>query len=193
VVQALKVKVGDKDQGRRDRDPAGLAAPPAPGCPGSHAVGRSWHRPRPAPPAAPGRNHADSTRRPPPSQGAARLSTIRKLARSSACRWLSEGRGPKAHHPEDVRPSSRRYGGTIAVAVGEGAARRRRRRQCLPGLPAWRGRLRHSGRSEGLSRIEKISGPVLHRSWIVITASGGRHRERGVPVATNKEEKSGVR
>ncbi len=218
VVQALKVKVGDKVskgtaiatlQGAGGAAPAPAAA--APSAPSAAAAAA----PAPAAAAPPAGEKAIPTaalpaHEPTAPQGALPHAspTIRKLARELGVP-LAEvtGSGPKGRiTQEDVQAfvkavmagakstqaqAAKAPGG--AAAAGGGA---------FPGLPAWPqvdfAKFGPIEKKE-LSRIKKISGPVLHRNWVVIPHVTN-HDDADITeleafrVATNKEnEKSGVK
>ena len=131
--------------------------------------------------------------------------TIRKLARELGVP-LDEvkGSGPKGRiTQEDVQ--ALRQGGDGRQHADPGAGRRRRRRRrrgrrrrCPACCRGRRSTSPSSGRSrrKDLSRIKKISGPALHRNWVMIPHVTN-HDDADITdleafrVATNKEnEKS---
>ena len=218
VVQALKVKVGDKVskgsaiatlQGAGGAAPAAAAAP-RPRRPAAPAPAAA---PAAAAPPAGGEDAADG--------GAAGARADRAAGRLAACladdpqarprarRAAGRGEGQRAegpHHP-GRRPGLRqggdgRHAATQAQAAKAPSAGAAAGGGAFPGLPAWPqvdfAKFGPIEKKE-LSRIKKISGPVLHRNWVVIPHVTN-HDDADITeleafrVATNKEnEKSGVK
>jgi pyruvate dehydrogenase E2 component (dihydrolipoamide acetyltransferase) len=216
VVQALKVKVGDKVskgtaiatlQGTGGAAPAApAAAAPAPSAapaPASApAAAAPPHAEKPLPTAA------LPAHEPTAPQGALPHAspTIRKLARELGVPLVEvKGSGPKGRITQEdvqafvkaVMAGTRTTQAQAAKAPSAAAAG-----GAFPGLPAWPqvdfAKFGPIEKKE-LSRIKKISGPVLHRNWVVIPHVTN-HDDADITeleafrVATNKEnEKSGVK
>ena len=210
VLKALKVKIGDKvakGSAIATLEVAGgsaAAAPPA----------ASASSPAPAPAAAPSGERVAPTaalpaHEPNAPQGALPHAspTIRKLARELGVP-LGEvkGSGPKGRiTQEDVQ------GFVKAVMAGTRQTRAQASKApsaaasaggSFPGMPAWPqvdfAKFGPIEKKE-LSRIKKISGPVLHRNWVLIPHVTN-HDDADITdleafrVLTNKEnEKSGVK
>jgi pyruvate dehydrogenase E2 component (dihydrolipoamide acetyltransferase) len=221
VVQALKVKVGDKVskgtaiatlQGASGATSASATAPaPTPAPPAAAAAA-----PAPAPAAAPG--HSERTlptaalpaHEPTAPQGALPHAspTIRKLARELGVPLAEvKGSGPKGRiTQEDVQAFVKAVMAgtqqTQAQAAKAPAAGATAGGGGLPGVAAWpQVDFAKFGPIEkkDLSRIKKISGPALHRNWVMIPHVTN-HDDADITdleafrVATNKEnEKSGVK
>ena len=185
VVQALKVKVGDKVskgtaiatlQGTGGAAPAApAAAAPAPSAAPAPASGQAAaappHAEKPLPTAA------LPAHEPTAPQGALPHAspTIRKLARELGVPLVEvKGSGPKGRITQEdvqafvkaVMAGTRTTQAQAAKAPSAAAAG-----GAFPGLPAWPqvdfAKFGPIEKKE-LSRIKKISGPVLHRNWVVI-------------------------
>jgi pyruvate dehydrogenase E2 component (dihydrolipoamide acetyltransferase) len=212
VVRELKVRIGDKvSKGTAIATLDGAAGAPAPAPAGS--------APGAAPAAAPAAAaHGERTvptaalpaHEPSAPQGALPHAspTIRKLARELGVPLAEvKGSGPKGRITQDdvqafvkavmagtqqtTAQAAAKAPGAVAAAAG-----------AFPGLPAWpQVDFAKFGpiETKELSRIKKISGPVLHRNWVLIPHVTN-HDDADITdleafrVLTNKEnEKSGVK
>jgi len=215
VVQALKVKVGDKvskGSAIATLQGAGGAAP----APAAAAAPAPSAAPAPAQPAAAAPPHAEKSiptaalpaHEPTAPQGALPHAspTIRKLARELGVPLAEvKGSGPKGRiTQEDVQAFVKAVmaGTQTTQAQAAKAPSAAAAGGAFPGLPAWPqvdfAKFGPIEKKE-LSRIKKISGPVLHRNWVVIPHVTN-HDDADITeleafrVATNKEnEKSGVK
>jgi pyruvate dehydrogenase E2 component (dihydrolipoamide acetyltransferase) len=218
VLRELKVKVGDKvAKGSVIATlvaTAGAAASAAPQAMPAPAQGPSASSAAPTPPAAPSAEKAPPTaalpaHEPSAPQGALPHAspTIRKLARELGVPLAEvKGSGPKGRiTQEDVQ------GFVKAVMTGAQQTKAQASKTpsaapatggSFPGMPAWPqvdfAKFGPIEKKE-LSRIKKISGPVLHRNWVLIPHVTN-HDDADITeleafrVLTNKEnEKSGVK
>jgi len=223
VVKALKVKVGDKvSQGSVlavVESQAGGVAPPsstvtagAATAPAEDRAGTAAGAPAPAP--APAERHVPTAALPAhePSAPTGALPhaspAIRKLARELGVP-LDEvkGSGPKGRITQDdvqafVKSVLAGQTQTRAQAGAKGAAPAPASGGAMPGLLPWpQVDFAKFGPIEkkDLSRIKRISGPALHRNWVMIPHVTN-HDDADITdleafrVSTNKEnEKSGVK
>jgi len=212
VVKQIKVKVGDKVA--KGTPIATLEGAGAPAPAAAAATAASAAAPPASPPAAAAEKSIPTAalpaHEPNAPQGALPHAspTIRKLARELGVPLAEvKGSGPKGRITQDdvqgfvkaVMAGTQQTKAQGAKVPGAGATAGS---GAFPGLPAWPqvdfAKFGPIERKE-LSRIKKISGPVLHRNWVLIPHVTN-HDDADITeleafrVSTNKEnEKSGVK